>query len=102
MKAMYRNMLLLLAILLTLTATAVAQDDSAQPVEILPRYYKLNNVSYEGQGWNNCGPATLTNALTYFGYADNQTRAANYLKPDREDKNVSPWQMVNFVNNQVP
>ena len=52
--------------------------------------------------WNNCGPATLTMALSYFGYQDNQVRAANWLKPNGEDKNVSPWQMVEYTNTQVP
>ena len=62
----------------------------------------MSGFNFEYQGWNNCGPTTLTNALTYFGYTDDQLRAANYLKPNREDKNVSPWEMVRFVNSQVP
>jgi tetratricopeptide (TPR) repeat protein len=52
--------------------------------------------------WNNCGPATITIALSYFGYQPNQTTAANWLKPNPEDKNVSPWQMAEFVNTQAP
>lgn len=68
----------------------------------LPSSWRLNNVRYEAQGWNNCGPATLTNALSYFGYTNDQKRAANWLKPNYEDKNVSPWQMEQFVNTQVP
>jgi tetratricopeptide (TPR) repeat protein len=39
--------------------------------------------------------------LSYFGYWDNQSVAARYLKPNGEDKNVSPYQMVNYVNQQV-
>ena len=54
------------------------------------------------KGWNNCGPATLTNALAHFGYTDDQYRAANWLKPNYEDKNVSAWQMAEFVNTQIP
>jgi len=92
------------------TQLSYAQDDSNNAPEAeataevipLPAYYQLANVRYEPQGWNNCGPATITNALTFFGYQDNQTRAANWLKPNYEDKNVSPWQMAEFVNTQVP
>ncbi|HRF98094.1 MAG TPA: hypothetical protein PLZ51_22965, partial [Aggregatilineales bacterium] len=37
-----------------------------------------------------------------FGYTNDQARAANWLKPNTEDKNVSPWQLEQFVNTQVP
>ena len=66
----------------------------------LPSSAKLNlsSIRSEGQKWNNCGPTTLTMGLSYFGYSQNQDLAASYLKPNLEDKNVSPWQMINFVN----
>jgi len=69
---------------------------------ILPSSYQIRGFRYEAQGWNNCGPATLTMALSYFGYENNQQPAALWLKPNTEDKNVSPWQMVDFVNTQLP
>lgn len=90
---------LLLAII---AGQALAQNTpTTTPTPALPPYYLLQNVRYEPQQWNNCGPATLTNALSYFGYQDNQTRAAKWLKPNYEDKNVSPNQLVDFVNTQV-
>ena len=96
---MKRITLLLLVILcMVITAPASAQDESAA----LPAAFRMSALGTEYQGWNNCGPATLTNALVHFGYADDQNRAANWLKPDGEDKNVSPWQMVEFVNTQIP
>jgi hypothetical protein len=93
--------LVLFALLLALPAAAFAQE-STQEAPQIPRAYRLQGLRYEPQMWNNCGPATMTNALTYFGYSDNQRRAQDYLKPNIEDKNVSPWQMINFVNTQVP
>lgn len=69
---------------------------------IVPSSYQINGLRYETQGWNNCGPATLTMALSYFGYENNQQLAAQWLKPNSEDKNVSPWQMTEFVNTQLP
>lgn len=73
-----------------------------QVVLPLPASYRLQGIRFEAQTWNNCGPATLTNALSYYGYQDRQSRAAAWLKPNYEDKNVSPWQMAEFVNTQVP
>ncbi|MEP0763257.1 MAG: C39 family peptidase [Chloroflexota bacterium] len=72
------------------------------PTEVpLPATVKLGNIRYEEQGWNNCGPTTMTMALSYYGWTDNQTTAANWMKPHPEDKNVSPWQMVRFVNERT-
>lgn len=62
---------------------------------------RLDELKWEQQGWNNCGPTTVTIGLTYFGYNRNQYTAANWLKPDPEDTNVSPDQMVDFVNNEA-
>jgi tetratricopeptide (TPR) repeat protein len=36
--------------------------------------------------------------LSYFGYTNGQDVARQYLKPDVEDKNVSPYQLVDYVN----
>ncbi len=68
-----------------------------------PVSYKIDNdrITYQAQWWNNCGPATLTMTLSYYGYSQNQGPAANYLKPNSEDKNVSPYQMVAYVNEQA-
>jgi tetratricopeptide (TPR) repeat protein len=74
----------------------------AQDAIQLPKSHLLTIPKYEYQSWNNCGPATLTNALSFYGYMDKQARAAAWLKPNYEDKNVSPWQMIDFVNTQIP
>ena len=87
-----------LTLLLLCTCAVLAQDEArATPTAVL-----ITDFNFEFQGWNNCGPATLTNALTHFGYRNDQNRAANWLKPNREDKNVTPQEMVDFVNNEVP
>ncbi len=75
------------------------------PTEVpLPKTYTLNlaNIRYEQQGWNNCGPTTMTMALSYYGWGQQQDTAARWMKPHTEDKNVSPWQMVRFVNENTP
>ena len=92
---------LLLALLLLLgVLPALAQGGGDE--ESLPEAAQMTGFRHEYQGWNNCGPATLTTALSYFGWQEDQYTAASWLKPDPEDKNVSPWQMVEFVNTQTP
>ncbi len=60
----------------------------------------LTGITPVKQGWNNCGPANITMALSYYGWTKDQDYALSFLKPDREDKNVNPWELVNFVNQE--
>lgn len=100
-----RTLLWLMGVLILFSITAfpaMAQDSAADNLQsALPTSYRLEGVGFEYQGWNNCGPATITNALSFFGYSNSQQRAAEWLKPNGEDKNVSPWQLSQFVNEQV-
>lgn len=71
---------------------------SARTASAQPPFFQLTGVTHIYQDWNNCGPATLTMGMTYFGYPADQYPAAQWLKPNSEDKNVSPWQMVEYIN----
>ena len=66
----------------------------ARPTPTSPVSITLSGLRHEHQGWNNCGPTTLTMALSYWGRGETQYDAASVLKPDPEDKNVSPWEMA--------
>lgn len=81
---------------------AVVQPTEAAEVQISiparPSSARLFGMTHVKQTWNNCGPANITMALSYFGWRDDQTVAASFLKPNREDKNVNPGEMVAFVN----
>jgi len=79
-------------------AIGVGAQDTVEP---LPASYRLDGITHIYQGWNNCGPATITMGLSYYGYPAEQTAAAQWLKPNTEDKNVSPWQMAEYVNAQM-
>jgi tetratricopeptide (TPR) repeat protein len=70
------------------------------PSPTLPARFVLNDVQHEHQGWNNCGPVTLGMALSYWGCSDGQYDIAPVLKPDPEDKNVSPWEMAAYTRDQ--
>ncbi len=63
-----------------------------------PSTARLNGLTHTYQTWNNCSGANLTMALSYFGWGFDQDVARRWLKPNVEDKNVSPWEMTAFVN----
>ena len=71
--------------------------ETPSPSPTLPARFVLTGVNHEHQGWNNCGLATLGMALSYWGCSDNQYDIAPVLKPDPEDKNVSPWEMAAYT-----
>ena len=102
-----RFLIVLMCFVLSVVAVA-AQEATIEPSVPTatpmpaPARWTMNYGNYQAQTWNNCGPATLTNALSYFGYTENQSVAAAWLKPNYEDKNVSPWQMEEFVDSQLP
>ncbi len=73
----------------------------AAAVPARPSAERLFGIRHVKQTWNNCGPANLTMALSFYGWTQEQSVAAEYLKPNREDKNVNPGEMVSFVNERT-
>lgn len=63
-----------------------------------PPSYQAVGYKFVKQTWNTCGPANLTQALNYMGWPGSKEQVIDYLKPTTEDRNVSPWEMVNYVN----
>ncbi len=64
----------------------------------LPVQMRLEGIPRIQQSFNNCGPANLTQVLNWYGDETTQAQAASYLKPNPEDRNVSPWQLSDYVN----
>jgi tetratricopeptide (TPR) repeat protein len=58
---------------------------------------ELSGVPHVWQKWNNCGPATLAMSMGYLGSQLSQVDIAAALKPDQDDKNVSPEEMAAFA-----
>lgn len=87
-----------LALALLVAVLAAALPAHAQG---LPPSARLNGIHHVYQEWNNCGPANLTMALSYFGWSAGQSAAQVWLKPDIEDKNVTPGEMATFANTQA-
>src|SRR5439155_24999741 len=75
-----------------------ATERALPPLPAPPASFKLDGFRHQWQTWNNCGPATITMALSHFGRLENQAQAATFLKPNQDDKNVSPDELVAYVH----
>ncbi len=85
----------------TITATAppastATPQPSPTPTSI-PGQVSLSGIRHEYQSFNNCGPANLAMALSYWGWQGDQRDTAAVLRPGEYDKNVMPAEMVAFV-----
>jgi hypothetical protein len=83
------------------TASATPPPPTPTPIPIPPAF-RLTNIVHQFQQWNNCGPATLAMTLSYFGLPATQSTTAAVLKPNPEDRNVSPQEMADYVNEETP
>ncbi|HVO71716.1 MAG TPA: tetratricopeptide repeat protein [Aggregatilineaceae bacterium] len=92
------------AALLVILIAVAALNLPASPVQAqdpLPTSGRLTGLRHVYQTWNNCSGANLTMAMSYFGWNHDQDVARQSLKPNVEDKNVSPGEMAAFVNQQT-
>lgn len=84
------------------TDTTVATSTVTNTLVLIPSSVRLDGFVHQFQTWNNCGPATIAMALSYYGLYLNQSETAAFLKPDPEDRNVSPYQLAEYVNEKTP
>jgi tetratricopeptide (TPR) repeat protein len=80
------------------------QIPSALPTQevtptFIPESVTLPPPEWEKQDWNNCGPATLSMYLNYYGWEGDQFDVSSVLKPTREDRNVNVEELVYFSRN---
>ena len=94
----------------TVTPTEPAQTPTPAPTDTpaptptpmpLPEQVVLEGMGVVKQSFNNCGPANLTQVLNWYDSPITQADVAAYLKPNPEDRNVSPWQIADYVNEQL-
>lgn len=91
----------------TITATPHPQvtptiTPTASPTPTpLPNLALLPGITHEYQLWNNCGPANLSMSLSFWDWEGNQRVTGAYLKPNQRDKNVMPYEMTAFVNEET-
>lgn len=81
----------------TPTPSPTTSPSPTATMEPIAAAHALNGVAHRIQTWNNCGPATLSMALSYFGLNHSQEQIAEVIKPDPEDRNVTPEEMADYV-----
>jgi hypothetical protein len=97
----------------TLTPQAPASSSTPKPGPTLkptitptplPATVMLENITYEHQHGrlNYCGPANFSMALTYWGWKGNRDVVGKAVKPTDQDKNVMPYELQDFITDNVP
>lgn len=69
----------------------------------LPATVMLEGVKYEDQHnrWNYCGPANFSMALRFWGWEGNRDVIGKAIKPSDKDKNVMPYELQDYVTDNV-
>jgi hypothetical protein len=92
---------------ITQTSKPVSQPtltvDPATLATSLPPFVDIKGVRYIDQhnAPNYCAPSTLAMALSYWGWRGSRDDVARIIKPYKEDYNVMPYEMENFVTNNA-
>jgi hypothetical protein len=70
----------------------------------LPATVMLQGIKYEHQHGrlNYCGPANFSMALTYWGWTGNRDVIGKAVKPSDKDKNVMPYELQDYITDNVP
>ena len=85
------------------TATPIPSPTSTITPTPIPDRVELTGIVHEYQKFNNCGPANLSMALSYWDWDGDQFVTRDYLRPSHaiDDKNVNPYEMVDFVESRT-
>jgi len=85
------------------STTPLPSDTPTPPPTPIPVRVLLTGIVHEYQKFNNCGPANLSMALSYWGWQGDQRDTRAFLRPNQavDDKNVMPAEMVTFVETQA-
>ena len=76
---------------------SLQQPDTATPP---PRSTFRAGIQHSWQTWNNCGPATLTMNMSYYGAALDQGAVGAALRQNPDDKNVGPAELAAYARSQ--
>jgi hypothetical protein len=83
------------------TATPLPSPTPVPLPTPIPGAVTLNPPAWELQGPNNCGPASLSMYLRYYGWGGDQEAITAVVKPLDADRNVNPEELVYFVRNHA-
>ena len=73
---------------------------SSTPEPLLP-YSRIDGLPIIPQKFNNCGPTNLTIVLNHYGIDVDQFDVAAVARPNYEDRNVSPSELVSYVRDHT-
>ena len=82
---------------LEFTPTPTIEPTATPTLKPLPKSVLLEGVQVENQKANNCGPANLSMLLRFWGWKGDQTVTEQVLKPFIKDRNVMPYEMLDYV-----
>ena len=85
----------------TIALTETPFSPPTQTATPIPDRVTLTGFRHEYQTWNNCGPATLGIALSFWGWNGDQQPIAAFTKPNSRDKNVMPYELVEYVEEET-
>jgi hypothetical protein len=85
----------------SMTPEAVETSTPTPTLAPPPPAASLLAPSWERQDINNCGPASLTMYLRFWGWDGNQTDIAALLKPIRKDRNVNVEELVYYARTEA-
>jgi tetratricopeptide (TPR) repeat protein len=67
----------------------------------IPDQVRLEGTVHEFESFNNCGPATLSMGLSYWGWEGDQAVIGPVVKPNWRDRNVMPYELVDYVESET-
>jgi hypothetical protein len=89
---------------LTIDNSQLTIDNSPTPTATempLPASVHLQGLAVIPQRFNNCGPTNLAINLNYYGRETDQLAVAGVVKPNSDDRNVSPGDLAYYVQNHT-
>src|SRR3989304_553807 len=66
-------------------------------VKTAPEFYLLPSAKWVPQTFNNCGPATTSMVLQYFGFNAGQEETKAALRTNSDDKNVFAYEIASYL-----
>src|SRR5665648_174867 len=89
----------------TVSPTATAEPTSTPAISLtptlsptpLPPKVALNGIKHEYRSFNNCGPASLSMLLSFWGWQGDQRTTKAVLRPNEDDANVMLPEMIAYV-----
>jgi tetratricopeptide (TPR) repeat protein len=86
------------------TETPAPSPVSTLTLAPLPESAAISGIRHEYQQFNNCAPASLSMVLSLWGWQGSQYETRAYLRPsfEQDDKNVNPFEIVDYVEKSTP